>query len=519
MSDFLLLSLIAGAVVLILSGCASVVYSTKNLPSDYMDRVKTKLQAKPFDPFSTNVGSVYAKELKGDEDISGAALIKNGAYALLHRVALARMAQHTIELQTYIYENDLTGRLLMRELKAAADRGVTVRIIVDDNGLDSDHSDIMALDYHPNIEVKVFNPYKYRSRILRYPQLVFHVARMNYRMHNKLFIVDGMAVIMGGRNVAGNYFDANSVMNFSDTDVLFLGKMAADSVKSFNEYWDYHRSIPVSVFPEQKNPERLGDIDKEISALESEHPEEYARYQHIINEFINHYNARDYDIYWGNGAVIADSPEKAEGSEELSPIVTALEYLWTMTEKSVYISSAYLVPGNLGTEDILRAKRNGVDINILTNSLSSTDASVVYSAWRKYRDELVENGVNVYEFRREGYKVKNHLRSGASLHSKAMVFDDKITWVGSFNLDPRSAAINTEVVGAFYNPDFALKVRQSIEEDMAPERAWRLFSDNGSVVWKTVRNGREEISRHCPDTSFGARLLMILMTGVPESMI
>ena len=517
MSDFFMLSVIVCAAMLILSGCASVVYSTKNLPADYVS--KTKLRTVQFDPFATELGSVYAEELKRDENINGAVLIKNGTYALLHRVALARMAKHTIELQTYIYENDLTGRLLMRELKAAADRGVIVRIIVDDNGLDSDHSAIMALDFHPNIEVKVFNPYKYRSRILRYPQLLFHVSRMNYRMHNKLFIVDGIAVIMGGRNVAGNYFDANAVMNFSDTDVLFLGKMAADSVKSFNEYWEYHRSIPASVFPEQKKLNKHYDIDKEIAAEEAANPEEYERYRKTIEEFIRHYKARDYNIYWGSGAVIADSPEKTEGADEVSPIVTALDYLWTITKKSVYVSSAYLVPGKLGTEDILEARRGGVEINILTNSLSSTDASAAYSAWRKYRDILIKNGVNVYEFRKEGYKVKNRITSGASLHSKAMVFDDQITWVGSFNLDPRSAAINTEIVGAFYNPDFALKVRESIEEDMSPDRSWRLVNENGKIVWKTVRGGKEEVLQRCPDTSFGARFLMFLMMAIPESMI
>ena len=519
MSNMFLLTILVVVAVIFLGGCASVVHSTKNLPDDYTEIADPPLNMPEFDVCSSNIGSVYSKELKDNPDGSGAVLIENGVYALLHRVALARMAKYTIELQTYIYENDLVSRLLMRELKAAADRGVIVRIIVDDNGLDSDHSDIMTLDYHPNIEVKVFNPFKYRSRALRYPQYAVDLPRVNYRMHNKLYIVDGIATIIGGRNVAANYFDANAVMNFSDTDVLFIGKIAKDSLESFNKYWDYHKSVPARAFPDQNKPHRLNEIDAEIAQMEVEHPVEYMKYQRLIDEFILHYNAKDYEIYWGNGTLIADNPDKSEGHGEKSPIMTALRYLWSITEKSVYISSAYLVPGMKGTQNIIDAAKKGLEVNILTNSLSSTDAFIVYSVWRKYRDMLVSNGINVYEFRSEGYKVKSQISSGASLHSKAIVFDDKISWVGSFNLDPRSADINTEVVAAFNCPEFAVKLRENIEKDMSPEHSWHLTGKKGNIIWTTVRDGKEEVFDRSPDTSLGTRFLMMLMTLMPEGMI
>ncbi len=518
MGNIVVLFIVVLLSIIFLSGCASVIYSTKNLPSNFAEIADAPLDMPIYDPLSTDIGKIYADILKADPDKSGAVLIENGMYALLHRVALVRMAKHTIELQTYIYENDLPSRLLMRELRIAADRGVIVRILVDDNGLDSDNSDIMTLDFHPNIEVKIFNPFKYRARFLKYPQFFFNFFRMNYRMHNKLFIVDNVSVIIGGRNVASNYFDGNSSMNFSDTDVLFIGKIAEESVKSFNQYWDYHMSIPARVFPEQDNFNRLDEIEAEITAIKDENPIEYEKYQRVIDSFITHYNAKDYEIYWGNGALIADRPEKAEGSGEISPIITALEYLWAVSEKSIYISSAYLVPGKLGAQDIIEAKKKGMTIKILTNSLSSTDVPPVYSAWREYRDLLVENGIDVYEFRREGYKVKRHLSSGASLHSKVLLFDDSITWVGSFNIDPRSAMYNTEVVAAFANKEFTLKMKEYMEKDMSMERSWHLGLDDGKLIWKTIRHGKEEIYNHSPDTTAWQRFLMLLMTIFPENL-
>lgn len=524
MDGFWVLLIIVALSFFILGGCASVIYSTKNLSPEYIEKIRPKFEPVQFDPMETPIGEVYAEELRKDYEKSGAMLITSGTFALLHRVSLVRMAKYTIELQTYIYENDTTSRLLMHEMKLAADRGVKIRILVDDNGLDSDHSDIMTLDYHPNIEVKVFNPYKYRSRSLRIPQLIFHVARMNYRMHNKLFIVDNAASIIGGRNVASNYFDDNAQVNFSDVDILFIGKMSLDAVKSFNEYWSYHRSIPVSVFPNRDKPEDLYNIDKKITQSLYDEKSQTAKntvdkYDAIMDTFIKRYNNQEYPIYWGKGALISDSPSKTEGEMEISPIIDVLGYLWTMSQKSIYISAAYFVPGTLGTEDILRAADNGVKIKILTNSLSSTDAKVVYAGWMKYRDELLEHGIDIFEFRNEGYKVKNRVRSGASLHSKVMVFDDKITWIGSFNLDGRSAAINTEVVATFYNADFAVKVKESIEEDMKPDKSWHLSVENGKTVWRTVRNGKPITVKHSPDTSGGMRFLMILMTLLPEKMI
>lgn len=505
--------------IVLIASSATVIYSTKNLPRDYKNKISAKIIIQPFNILDTPISSVYKEELINNPKKSGAMLIKSGKVAFLHRIALVRMARYSIELQTYIYENDVTSRILMHELKVAADRGVKVRIIVDDNGLSSDTSDIMLLNYHPNIQVKVFNPYEYRSKILKYPQFLFNISRLNYRMHNKLFIVDGSAVIIGGRNVASNYFDDSAEMNFSDTDMLFIGKLAQDALGSFEEYWAYHKSIPVDVFPNHNNPKELENLVNNIVTKSAYYQQEKEIFNEAVNLFIESYNAKKFPIYWGNARLIADSPKKAEGGEQVSPIIDALDGLWKETKKSIYVSAAYFVPGKNGTENLIKGAKSGIDINILTNSLSSTDATVVYSGWDRYRDDLIKNGIKVYEFRNEGYKVYNRHNSGASLHSKTIVVDDKISWIGSFNLDGRSAIYNTEVIAAFFNVDFAKILRQAMEKDMSEYVSWHLYSDNGKTKWKTNRDGKVIISSHSPDTTLLKRITTFLLKIIPEKLI
>ena len=505
--------------IIIVASSATVIYSTKNLPKGYKKRISSKIIIPPYDILKTPISAVYADELRANPAKSGAILIKSGKVAFLHRIALVRMARHSIDLQTYIYENDVTSRILMHEMKLAADRGVKVRILVDDNGLASDTSDIMTLNYHPNIQVKVFNPYEYRSKILKYPQFLFNIKRLNYRMHNKLFIVDSSAVIIGGRNIASNYFDDSTNLNFSDTDVLFIGRLAQDALNSFNEYYNYHKSIPVDVFPNHNKPEELEKLDDEITGQSAYYQHEKELFNAAIDIFISAYNEKKYPVYWGGAKLIADSPKKAEGKGYISPIISAIDGLWAETKKSVYISAAYLVPGKNGTKHIIESAKKGIKYNILTNSLSSTDAKVVYSGWDRYRDKLVSNGINVYEFRHEGYKVYNRHNSGASLHSKTIVIDDKISWIGSFNLDGRSALYNTEVIAAFFNEDFAKLLRQSMEQDMSEYISWHLFSKHNKTYWKTHRKGKEIIVSHSPDTSIFMRIMAFILKIVPEKLI
>ena len=426
-----------------------------------------------YDPMQTPLAQCYAAELARDPGLSGATLIEDGLSAFVIRAAFARMATKTIDLQTYIYSNDFSSKVLIGELKRAADRGVKVRILLDDYGTKSDIADVMLLNQHPNIEVKVFNPVANRSRLLYYPQFLLDFNRLNSRMHNKLFIVDNVAYITGGRNVGSNYFYPETASNFSDTDVLFIGDMTKYATASFDEYWNYHLAIPASVFPKAKSERAMRKLEQKFKDIERKSADAIREYNKIILLAQDEYKNKKFDFSWGRGKFLADPPSKVEMSmsekeEYRGEIITALQRLWDRTTDSVYMSAAYFVPGQGGLEHMLREENSGVHMTIVTNSLASTNAPTVYAKWEKYRKQLIESGADIYEFMlsAENLRGREHDRerkqsSFSVMHSKTIVFDDDISWIGSFNLDPRSAYYNTENVAVFETAQCQIARRQA----------------------------------------------------------
>jgi len=484
-----------------------------------------------YDPMATPIAQCYATELTRDPEISGATLIEDGLSAFVIRAAFARMATKTIDLQTYIYSNDFTSHILIGELKKAADRGVKVRILLDDYGTKSDIVDVILLNQHPNIEVKIFNTVSNRSRLLYYPQFLMDFNRLNSRMHNKLFIVDNVAYITGGRNVGSNYFYPETASNFSDTDVLFLGDMTRYATESFNEYWSHHLSIPAAVFPKAKSDKAMKKLVKKFERLQTNDAEQLRKYNTIISLAQREYKTKKFDFSWGHGKFLADPPQKVEMTmqekqEYRGEIVQALQNLWDETRENVYLSAAYFVPGQGGLEHMLREENSGVHLTIVTNSLASTNAPTVYAKWEKYRKKLIESGADVYEFMlsAENMRGKQHDRerkqsSFSVLHSKTIVFDDDISWIGSFNLDPRSAYFNTENVAIFESHDFAKKLRDMIINDTCT--SWRVTLDDGRPVWTGMRPGDEKprVYHHSPDTTIFRRMLKIMTRLVPEKFV
>ena len=484
-----------------------------------------------YDPMQTPIAQCYAQELSKDTEISGATLIEDGLSAFVIRAAFARMATKTIDLQTYIYSNDFSSKVLIAELKRAADRGVKVRILLDDYGTKSDIVDVMLLNQHPNIEVKVFNPVANRSRLLYYPQFLLDFNRLNSRMHNKLFIVDNVAYITGGRNVGSNYFYPETASNFSDTDVLFIGDMTKYATASFDQYWNYHLAIPASVFPKAKSEKALNKMKRKFAELERESAEQSKAYNKIISRAQREYKNKKFDFSWGYGKFLADPPSKVEMSmdekeEYRGDIIQALQHLWNRTNDSVYMSAAYFVPGQGGLEHMLREEKSGVHMTVVTNSLASTNAPTVYAKWEKYRKQLIESGADVYEFMlsAENLRGKEHDRerkqsSFSVLHSKTIVFDDDISWIGSFNLDPRSAYYNTENVAIFESRDFADKLREMILRDA--QTSWRVTLEDGDPVWTGSRPGDTEprVYHHSPDTTIFRRTLKWITKLIPEKFV
>ncbi len=350
-------------------------------------------------------------------------------------------------------------------------------------------------------------------------------------MHNKLFIVDNVAYITGGRNVGSNYFYPETASNFSDTDVLFLGDMTRYATNSFNDYWEHHLSIPASVFPKAKSKRAMRQLERGLEEYSENSADAVKDYNSIINLAMREYRSKKFDFSWGRGKFLADPPEKVEMTmrekeQYRGDIITALQKLWSETEKEVYLSAAYFVPGQGGLEHMLREENAGVHLTIVTNSLASTNAPTVYAKWEKYRKQLIESGADVYEFMlsAENLRGKEHDRerkqsSFSVLHSKTIVFDDDISWIGSFNLDPRSAYFNTENVAVFESRDFAQKLRDMIIGDTVT--SWHVTLQDGQPRWTGWRTGASapKTYKRSPDTSVFRRIWKSLCGLVPEKFV
>ncbi|MBO4626002.1 MAG: phospholipase D family protein [Alphaproteobacteria bacterium] len=513
-----------------LVGCTTV-------PTDTHDNRLTQYTPKitpddfDYDPMETPIAKCYAAQLLQSPDISGATLIDDGISAFVVRAAFARMATKTIDLQTYIYSNDLTSKVLIGELKSAADRGVKVRILLDDYGTKSDVADVMLLNQHPNIEVKVFNTVRNRSRFLFLPQLFMDFNRLNSRMHNKLFIVDNVAYITGGRNIGSNYFYPETSANFSDTDVLFIGAMTKYATKSFDEYWNHKLSIPASVFPRAKTKRAMQKLEQKFDEIQNNGAVEARLYNTVISLAQREFKQHKFDFSWGHGTFLADPPSKVEMSMReketyRGEIIKKLQELWSQTNNSVYLSAAYFVPGMGGLEHIRREENSGVHVTIVTNSLSSTNSASVYAKWEKYRKKLIKSGADVYEFMlsAENLRAKKHGRARQArgfsvLHSKSIVFDDKISWIGSFNLDPRSAYYNTENVAIFESPEFAAKLRDMIIDDT--KTSWHVTVDGDDIKWYGMRrtDTQPRTYYHSPDTTIFRRIWKNVCKLMPEKFV
>ncbi len=501
-----------------LTGCALVVTNVKDVN---LSTAKQSPVKEDFDPLNTPLGKLHTQDFKQNTNKSGAILIPSGKEALLHRAALARMASKSILLQTYIYKNDPESRLLMFELLRAANRGVEVKILIDDNGLDSDFSDIITLDSHPNIQVKIFNPYANRYKVLRYAEMIYDFKRITHRMHNKIFVADNLALIIGGRNVADNYFDTDKNVNFTDCDAIFIGPVAREAVQNFKLYWEFEKSVPASLLPSKLSMKNyMQNLELNLNEI-SKAPQKWQIYDEIMQKFLAKYQNKGFEISWGKAYFLGDLPQKIQGLN-FYPLSKALNAITNSTQKSMYIASAYFVPGKDGLKMIEELRNKGIEVLALTNSLASVDSAVVYAAWQRYRDKLLDKGVKVYEYAYHGVKKSNlrdkTMSSNSSFHSKIITFDEQITWIGSFNLDPRSHNLNTESIVVFENSEFARLANENILADT--KNSWQLVRENGKTTWQGFdTNGVFKIYTKPPDTSIFLRGFNFLSKILPESQI
>ncbi len=431
-------------------------------------------------PEQTELGRLLAPRLAAHPGLSGFKLLENGREALVARIALADAAERTIDAQYYICDPDAAGSFFFQRLIVAAERGVRVRLLLDDNNLRDDR-EMATLCQHPNIEVRVFNPFKYRARWARLPQYAFDFNRMVRRMHNKIFISDNAISIIGGRNIGNNYFSLDAESNFRDFDLLVAGPLTRDASQAFDEYWNSAwaidalrlvRHVPTEAEAEALK-QRLAERVQSLDGFMEEHEERSCGY---LQELVG----RD-ALVWAQGEIICEPPRKIEGaSRETTQVSARLEQECQQTEKELLVEMAYLIPTRELSAQLNDLRRRGVEIKIMTSALEAVDVSLVFAYYKKYRQRLLEAGIELHEYKAHAGLSRSERRwyrprsTVTSLHTKAMVFDHERVYIGSANLDARSVSLNTEIAVLVRSPQLARQLAAYLAEDFSAQRSWRV---------------------------------------------
>ena len=447
---------------------------------------------------------------------TGFVLLYDNLDAFAVRAMSIRDATKTLDLQYYIWNDDLTGRLLGYEILKAADRGVKVRLLLDDMNAHDKDALLVALEQHQNIEIRLFNPsYARRNPIRRSIELLFRGLTLNRRMHNKAWIVDKKIAIVGGRNIGDEYFDASMNTNFFDVDLLLLGEAITDANNIFNEFWQSNVVKPLQSLVTAPN-DTLEKLRGYISELDHDALKQSNIYIKKLKEELTTselFNGSR-SIYWTDNAhIYSDPPEKAFGKKKEQWLVMRLLPFWQASQRYLRFISPYFVPDNNGMKLFAELRSRKVDIGVLTNSLAATDVMLVHSGYAPYRISLLKQGITLFELK-PFHKIKQRLligSSGASLHTKAFVLDDRYGFVGSFNLDPRSARLNTEMGVLFEQPDIARELVGLYEYKIDKDNSYQLFLEYDKLRWQD----ESCVWSHEPEVGILKRTLTRLISYLP----
>ena len=438
---------------------------------------------------------------------SGVEYMRYGRMALEARLALADLAERSLDLQYFIWDADVSGHLLADRIIRAADRGVRVRVLLDDHCVIDRDTAIAQLSAHPNIEIRAFNPF--RSRSNRWSDFLTDPSRANRRSHNKVMIADNAIMIVGGRNIADHYFGVHGESNFRDLDTVAVGPVVRDASAVYDDFWNSAFAVPYAAFVD--TPPTRAESDAAIAEMRAQMVSE--RLPYPIDEEVDALTAEMQDVRdaltWAPVRVLYDPPEKAEDRASHN-IFSQLDALVSNAQTEVLIENAYFVPRDHGVELTAALHARGVRVRVLTNSLASNDVLAVHSGYQKYRDDLLENGVEIYELRPDSTMAQLRwswlsAKSRAGLHAKAMVVDRRYVVVGSYNLDPRSADINTELALLVDSPAFAEMVAEFFDDGVKPENSYRVTLERGRLRWTTSDGGTVRVYTKEPETSWWRR--------------
>jgi len=507
---------------LLLGACGSLPKAPER-PGEY---------AAPADP-STRLAKIVADSTPPGEH-SGFRLMPLGVYSLDARVQLAARAERSLVVQYYQLENDATGRILLRALREAASRGVRVRILVDDLYTTKSQQPLLALAQTPNVEVRLFNPFccardGFVSRFVVSPQ---EIPRLNHRMHNKLFIADGVMAVVGGRNIADEYFVLSQAQNFIDMDAVVVGKVVPQLESIFDAYWNAVEVWPIDeiVTGEGGRKPAPDEFDHWIGMAAPPPrielpPVDILGYGPIAEEL----DAGRMGLLWGEARAIADPPSKPESMSAEEALATSVTMkVWGLlldAKTEVDLTSPYLVPGEKGMaafDDLMRRK---VKLTLLTNSLAANDEPLVHTGYARYRERLLKNGADLYELSPERTTANKRFgmfgHSLGRLHAKTAAIDRRSIFIGSMNLDPRSATQNTEMGVVVDSPQLAREMLRVINiSKLQNSYRLRLDKETGALQWLTTDGEKEMILTSEPESGFFQRFYNSLIAPlVPEMLL
>ncbi|WP_040331931.1 phospholipase D-like domain-containing protein [Acinetobacter nectaris] len=460
--------------------------------------------SRSFDTSNTALAKLITPLRQENPGLTGYHVLFDPLEAIAARLSLINKAQKTLDIQYYIWDNDKIGALALYDIIKAADRGVKVRLLIDDNNAKKMEGIFLALDQHVNIQVKLYNPYKYRN--FRPLDMLLDLKRINRRMHIKSFVVDNQIALIGGRNMSNQYYFTSDTYQFSDIDVMLVGQSVDNISHTFDEYWNDSYAYPVRqlVNPQQHSlrydslKSQLTNYYKQVSV------------QNYLN-LANHSDDFDYWLHnelnfdWVKAEVVSDAPSKIHGTAQPNEYLqTQLSHYLKQPKKHLDIVSAYFVPEQKGTDMLSKMSKEGVQVRVLTNSFKANDVWLVHAFYSKYRQELLKNGVQLYEFlpvlnykdlkpytRSLSREAKISLKSlsRSSLHAKMMAVDDQV-FIGSFNLDPRSAKLNSEIGVLLNSPTLANEIHETLSQNIdAYSYQLKLTPDNKITWTKQIPTG------------------------------
>lgn len=456
-----------------------------------------------------NTVNTHLIETKLKAGLSGLQLIADSCDAFVARVLAARSATHSLDLMYYLWHDDQSGRLLTDEVLKAAERGVHVRMLLDDINLRSSDAAYLAIDDHPNIELRLFNPTTARNgSFFRKLELATRLFAMTRRMHTKAWISDGSIAIVGGRNIGDAYFDAAET-NFRDLDLLLLGPAVHQTAEVFEAFWRSEAAVPVPALQSGRKLRESASgahIDREFG---SELLTQIGKWQ-SLSEFV----AASNDIHWiGNVRVISDPPEKVLGRRRRNWLMKELMPTIQACQRNLEIVSPYFIPGRTGASILSALVKRGVDVQVLTNSLAATDVAAVHGGYANYRVGLLASGVKLFELQPVGRPTKISVfgSKGASLHTKAFTVDGAIGFVGSFNFDPRSVSLNAEMGVLFEDEGLVAELRRLFQHEISLRTSYRVFLRGTKVCWE----GEARHYTHEPEASMSRRMLASVVRYLP----